>query len=81
MKDGSSVRGVARPRRSYSFRHQLHPCLPTARRLAHMRVLVAGGSGYIGSHVYRVLFERGDEPVIVDDFRSGVRARVDGFPS
>ncbi len=45
-----------------------------------MRALVTGGSGYIGSHICRVLVERGDTPVVVDDFVSGVRRRVDGMP-
>lgn len=44
-----------------------------------MRVLVTGGSGYIGSHICRLLVERGDTPVVVDDFASGVRSRVDGM--
>ena len=46
-----------------------------------MRVLVTGGSGYIGSHVCRVLTERGDTPVIVDDFVYGLRHRIDGMPA
>jgi len=46
-----------------------------------VRVLVTGGSGFIGAHICRLLAERGDTPVIVDDFVSGVRSRVDGMPS
>lgn len=46
-----------------------------------MRVLVTGGSGYIGSHVCRLLAERGDEPVIVDDFVLGLRHRIEGMPA
>jgi UDP-glucose 4-epimerase len=45
-----------------------------------VRALVTGGSGYIGSHICRVLVERGDTPVVVDDFVNGVRRRVDGMP-
>ncbi|KRF33727.1 UDP-glucose 4-epimerase GalE [Yonghaparkia sp. Soil809] len=45
-----------------------------------MRVLVTGGSGYIGSHVCRLLAERGDEPVVVDDLETGIRERIAGFP-
>jgi UDP-glucose 4-epimerase len=45
-----------------------------------VRVLVTGGSGYIGSHVCRLLVERGDTPVIVDDFVSGLRHRIAGIP-
>ena len=33
-----------------------------------MRVLVAGGAGYIGSHTVLKLVESGHEPVIVDNF-------------
>ena len=46
-----------------------------------MRVLVTGGSGFIGAHICRLLVERGDTAVIVDDFVSGVRSRVDGMPA
>lgn len=44
-----------------------------------MRVLVTGGSGYIGSHICRLLTERGDTPVVVDDFVFGLRHRVAGI--
>lgn len=44
-----------------------------------MRVLVTGGSGYIGSHVCRLLSERGDEVVVADDFVTGLRHRIHGF--
>lgn len=46
-----------------------------------MRVLVTGGSGYIGGHICRLLAQRGDEPVIVDDFVFGLRHRIDGMPA
>lgn len=46
-----------------------------------MSVLVTGGSGYIGAHIVRQLRERGDVPVVVDDFRTGRRDRIAGIPS
>ncbi len=45
-----------------------------------MRVLVAGGAGFIGAHVVRALDAAGHEPVIVDDFRKSSRERAGRFP-
>ena len=33
-----------------------------------MRILVTGGAGYIGSHTWTVLAERGFEATIADNF-------------
>ena len=45
-----------------------------------MTVLITGGAGYIGSHVVRLLRERGDDVIIVDDLVTGDRGRVAGIP-
>lgn len=38
--------------------------------------MVIGGAGYIGAHVVRLLQERGDDVVVVDDLSYGKRERV-----
>jgi UDP-glucose 4-epimerase len=43
-----------------------------------MRTLITGGAGYIGSHVARLLRDRGDSVVVVDDLSTGFPERVDG---
>lgn len=45
-----------------------------------MTVLVTGGAGYIGSHVVRLLVDRGDDVLVVDDFSTGIESRVEGLP-
>jgi len=41
-----------------------------------MRVLVTGGSGYIGSHTVGALLARGDTVIVVDDLMTGRAARI-----
>ena len=43
-----------------------------------MSILVAGGAGYIGAHVVRLLLQRGDEVIVVDDLSYGTPERVVG---
>lgn len=40
------------------------------------RVLVTGGAGFIGSHLVDALIEKGDEVVVLDNFRSGNRSNL-----
>jgi UDP-glucose 4-epimerase len=42
-------------------------------------VLVTGGAGYIGSHVARILAERGYEPIIYDNLSEGHKEAVEDF--
>lgn len=41
-----------------------------------MTVLVTGGAGYIGSHVVRLLQNRGEQVVVVDNLSNGIESRI-----
>jgi dTDP-glucose 4,6-dehydratase len=41
-----------------------------------VRVVVAGGAGFLGSHLCDRLLDRGDEVVVVDDFSTGSIANI-----
>ena len=41
-----------------------------------MRILLAGGGGFIGSHLADRLVARGDEVVVVDSFVTGRRSNI-----
>lgn len=43
-----------------------------------MKVLVAGGAGFIGSHMARTLLDQGHETVVLDNLSSGYRDAVPG---
>jgi UDP-glucose 4-epimerase len=45
-----------------------------------MRVLVTGGSGYIGAHTVSALVGRGDSVVVVDDLLTGRASRLAQIP-
>lgn len=41
-----------------------------------MRVLIAGGAGFVGSHLVELLLERGDEVTVLDNFLTGSPANL-----
>ncbi|MCL2594231.1 MAG: UDP-glucose 4-epimerase GalE [Promicromonosporaceae bacterium] len=45
-----------------------------------MTILVTGGAGYIGAHVVRLLRQRGERVVVVDDLSTGSASRIGDEP-
>jgi len=44
--------------------------------LTSQKILVAGGAGFIGSHLVEYLIERGLTVVVLDNFRNGSSANL-----
>ncbi|MDQ1419245.1 MAG: dTDP-glucose 4,6-dehydratase [Acidimicrobiaceae bacterium] len=44
-----------------------------------MRVVVAGGAGFLGTHLCQALLQRGDEVVVVDNFITGSKRNVESL--
>ena len=44
--------------------------------MTHKRVLVTGGSGFLGSHLCERLLDRGDEVICVDNFYTGSKRNI-----
>ena len=44
-----------------------------------MRILVTGGAGFIGTNLVRRLIETGHEPIVFDDFSTGLESNLSGL--
>ena len=47
------------------------------RRMSRRRILVSGGSGFLGSHLCERLLKDGHEVVCLDNFFTGSRTNVE----
>ena len=45
-----------------------------------MRILVAGGAGFLGSHLVELLIERGDHVTVLDNLLTGTSTNLDHLP-
>jgi UDP-glucose-4-epimerase GalE len=48
--------------------------------LNHQKIIVAGGAGYIGAHVCKMIAEQGGHPVVFDNFSAGHKHAVKWGP-
>jgi UDP-glucose 4-epimerase len=46
-----------------------------------MKAFVTGGAGFIGSHIVRLLVEKGQEVVVFDNMSTGYMKNIEPFPS
>ena len=44
-----------------------------------MNILITGGAGFIGSHLCRILVERGDSVICIDNLITGSKANIDNL--
>lgn len=45
--------------------------------VAHKKIIVTGGAGFIGSHLAKYLFDHGQNLVLIDDLSTGCRDNID----
>ncbi|XP_071698121.1 UDP-glucuronic acid decarboxylase 1-like [Rutidosis leptorrhynchoides] len=64
--------------RSLSFSQQRRPAgrVPVGIGRKRLRVVVTGGSGFVGSHLVDKLMDRGDEVIVIDNFFTGRKENV-----
>ena len=46
-----------------------------------MKVLITGGSGFLGSHITDSLLTRGDNVVVIDNYETGRRDNLTTHPN
>ncbi|GAA0144629.1 decarboxylase [Lithospermum erythrorhizon] len=50
--------------------------IPVGIRRKRLRIVVTGGSGFVGSHLVDKLIGRGDEVIVIDNFFTGRKENV-----